>query len=203
VRIKVVFLSLAFVLLSSTFFATSPYIDFISNTENSNEDITIRTILYDFISTQYKLATGKDMPEERLKELVYSIMEASKIFEVSPMLIVAIIDTETNFKNIIGPYGEVGYMQLRPTTAQFIIQKYYDLFESLNYSETSIDWIEERLLLDPRYNIFVGTAYIKYLLDSHGDAYKAIGWYNGGGNEYYANKVVYKLNRIAIKYPII
>ena len=39
----------------------------------------------------------ENMPPERLNELVNAIMESSKIFEISPLLITAIIDTETNF----------------------------------------------------------------------------------------------------------
>ncbi|MBL5980757.1 lytic transglycosylase [Petrotoga sp. 8T1HF07.NaAc.6.1] len=158
--------------LSLAAFSLSPYVN-VNNQEDVKEDITIKTVLFDFISSQYKLAVGKDMPQDRLQLLVSSIMEASKIFEISPLMIAAIIDTETNFKNIIGSYGEVGYMQLRPSTAQFVVNKYYDLFASLNYTETSLDWIEERLLLDPRYNILVGTAYLKYLMETHGDPYKA------------------------------
>ncbi|POZ88847.1 MULTISPECIES: transglycosylase SLT domain-containing protein [Petrotoga] len=183
-------------------FSLSPYVN-VNSQENAKEDITIKTVLFDFISSQYKVAVGKEMSQDRLHLLVSSIMEASKFFEISPLMIAAIIDTETNFKNIIGSYGEVGYMQLRPSTAQFVVNKYSELFESLNYTETSLDWIEDRLLVDPRYNILVGTAYLKYLMETHGDPYKAIGWYNGGGNIYYANKVVYKINRIAIRYPII
>ncbi len=139
--------------LSLAAFSLSPYVN-VNNQEDVKEDITIKTVLFDFISSQYKLAVGKDMPQDRLQLLVSSIMEASKIFEISPLMIAAIIDTETNFKNIIGSYGEVGYMQLRPSTAQFVVNKYYDLFASLNYTETSLDWIEERLLLD------LGTTYL-------------------------------------------
>jgi hypothetical protein len=41
-------------------------------------------------------------------------------------------------------------------------------------------------------------------MDEHeGDIFAAIGWYNGGGNEYYAKKVIYKINAINIKYPTI
>ena len=99
-------------LVSITVYSLSPYFEI--NIEESKSDIKIKTILYDFISTQYKVAVGKDMSPERLNELVNAIMESSKIFEISPLLITAIIDTETNFKNIIGPYGEIGYMQIRP-----------------------------------------------------------------------------------------
>lgn len=188
-------------LASITVYSISPYFEI--NLEDSKSDIKIKTILYDFISTQYKAAAGKDMPQTRLNELVNAIMESSKIFEISPILIAAIIDTETNFKNIIGPYGEVGYMQIRPTTAKFIIEEYYSLFESLNYSQKDTSWIEQRLLVDPRFNILVGSAYLRYLTDSHGDIYKALGWYNGGGNAYYSNKVVYRLNKISINYPLL
>jgi len=198
-RFLVISILLTFSLVA---FSIYPYLN-VNSQEDVKEDITIKTVLLDFISSQYKLAEGKDMSQDRLQLLVSSIMEASKLFEISPLLIAAIIDTETNFKNIIGTFGEVGYMQLRPSTAQFVVNRYSQLFESLNYTETSLDWIEERLLVDPRYNILVGTAYLKYLIETHGDIYKALGWYNGGGNDYYANKVVYKINRLAIKYPII
>ncbi|PNR92419.1 transglycosylase SLT domain-containing protein [Petrotoga sp. 9PWA.NaAc.5.4] len=189
------------VMFSVIFFSISPSLEI--SEEDIKADIKLKTVLYDYIATQYKLATEKDMPEERLYLLVDAIMEASKVFDISPIMIVAVIDTETTFKNIIGPYGEIGYMQIKPTTAKYIVEKNILLFESLGYNNTDLDWIRERLLVDPRFNILVGTGYLKYLIEEHEDIYMALGWYNGGGNTYYANKVVYKVNAISIKYPII
>ena len=70
-------------LVSVTVYSLSPYFEI--NFEESKSDIKIKTILYDFISTQYNIAVGKNMPPERLNELVNAIMESSKIFEISPL----------------------------------------------------------------------------------------------------------------------
>jgi soluble lytic murein transglycosylase-like protein len=175
-----------------------------TNSEDTKQDLKFKTFLTDYVSSQYKIASGKDLAPERLYDIIDGIMNASKTFEISPLLIAAIIDTETNFRNIIGSYGEVGYMQLRPTTAKYVIDMYPEIFKNAGYDDFTVDWIQKRLLIDPQYNILVGTAYLKHLMNNHEeDIYKAVGWYNGGGNEYYAKKVIYKIAEISVSYPTI
>lgn len=198
---KIVIIALS-IIVSSIVLSLNPLT--LTDENDSKIELKYKTFLTDFVEQQYYLAAKKPISNERKQEIVGGIIEASKQFQISPLLIAAIIDTETNFRNLIGSYGEIGYMQLRPTTAKFMIEKYSENFENLGYTEKDEDWIEKRLLTDPKYNILVGTAYLSYLMEKHdGDLFTAIGWYNGGGNEYYAKKVIYKINAINIKYPTI
>lgn len=178
-------------------------VSFSDNTDPQSE-IKTRTFLTDFISNQYRITTGSDLSVSRLYDIVDAIILSADTFGVSPLLIAAIIDTETNFRNIIGPLGELGYMQVRPGTAAYVIEKYKSNFETLGYGNSDKSWIEKRLLTDTNYNILIGTAYVKYLMGNYSDdIYKAIGWYNGGGNEIYARKIIYKLAEISVNYPTI
>ncbi|WP_241244258.1 transglycosylase SLT domain-containing protein [Marinitoga sp. 38H-ov] len=170
---------------------------------NLTSETNLKLFLTDFMNKEYKLTTGNELKPDRRVLLAESILIASKEFQISPILIAAIIDTETNFRNVIGKYGEIGYMQIRPETAKYIIEMYIDIFKKYDYYKLDLNWIKDRLLYDPKYNILVGTAYLNYLRELHGDITHAIGWYNGGGNSYYLDKVVYKIAQITIEYPII
>lgn len=198
---KLIIIALS-IIVSSMIFSLSPLT--VTDENDSKIELKYKTFLTDFVEQQYYLSAGKTMSNERKQQIVKGILEASKEFNVSPLLIAAIIDTETNFRNLIGSFGEVGYMQLRPTTAKYVVERYPDKFKKLGYSELDSDWIEKRLLTDPVYNILVGTAYLNHLMGTYNnDLFTAIGWYNGGGNEYYAKKVIYKINAINIQYPTI
>ncbi|MGM0640835.1 MAG: transglycosylase SLT domain-containing protein [Thermotogota bacterium] len=198
---KIIIIALS-IIVSSIVFTFNPLE--MTDVNDSKIELKYKTFLTDFVEQQYYLAAGKPMSNERKQQIVKGILEASRQFEISPLLIAAIIDTETNFRNLIGTFGEVGYMQLRPSTAKYMIDKYPEKFKSLGYSEEDSSWIEKRLLTDPIYNILVGTAYLNHLMGTHnGDLFTAIGWYNGGGNEYYAKKVIFKINAINIQYPTI
>ncbi|SHE79130.1 Transglycosylase SLT domain-containing protein [Marinitoga hydrogenitolerans DSM 16785] len=170
---------------------------------NLTNETNVKLFLMDFMSREYKLTTGKELKSERKVLLAESILIASKEFNISPLLIASIIDIETNFRNVIGKYGEIGYMQIRTETAKYIIEMYIETFRRYNYDNLDLNWIKSRLLYDPKYNILVGTAYLDYLEELHGDITHAISWYNGGGNSYYLEKVVFKIAQMTIEYPII
>ncbi|KLO24580.1 MULTISPECIES: transglycosylase SLT domain-containing protein [unclassified Marinitoga] len=170
---------------------------------NLTNETNLKLFLVDFMNREYKLTTGKDLKSERKILLADGILMASKEFNISPILIASIIDIETSFRNVIGKYGEIGYMQIRPETAKYIIEMYKETFEKYKYYNLDLKWIKQRLLYDPKYNILVGTAYLDYLKELHGDITHAISWYNGGGNSYYLDKVVFKIAQITIEYPII
>lgn len=170
--------------------------------DDTRREIKHRAFLSDFVSNQYYIATERNMSNERLNEIIDAIFKAADYFDVSPLLIAAIIDTETTFRNVIGGLGEVGYMQLKPTTAIYMLELYSKDFENLGYGKSSFFNIETRLLTDPTFNILIGTAYLRHLLNNHNnDIFTAIGWYNGGGNTVYAARVVNKISKIMIYYP--
>ena len=87
------------------------------------------------------------------------IKDAAK-YRLDPLIITAVIDGESGFNpQAIGPVGEMGLMQLRPSTAKWIAQKMNVPF----YGNVS--------LLNPVINIRIGMAYLSYLrreLDGYG-----------------------------------
>lgn len=75
-------------------------------------------------------------------------------FDVDPLLIAAIIRTESNYRpDALSSKQAIGLMQVMPATAQWII-------EQAGYSEQMMDH-----LFEPAVNIELGTWYVRWLLD--------------------------------------
>lgn len=84
-----------------------------------------------------------------------AIVKISDEKEYDPVFLMAIIKTESSFNpNAIGSVGEIGLMQIKPTTAQWICEK------------NGIEWKGAEALKNPEYNLLVGAAYFKYLMES-------------------------------------
>jgi soluble lytic murein transglycosylase len=72
--------------------------------------------------------------------------------KLDPMIITAVISGESGFNPCaVGPVGEIGMMQLRPATGEWIARR------------MNIPWKGARALNQPIYNIRLGTAYLSYL----------------------------------------
>lgn len=98
------------------------------------------------------------------------ITHGSITFGIAPEIIASIINAESKFNpNAVSNVGAIGLMQVMPTTAQEMANKL-----NIAYSD--------ELLFDPHYNIYIGTAYIKTLLDRFGNLDTAICAYNAGPN---------------------
>lgn len=97
------------------------------------------------------------------------VMEVSKIHKVDPIIILAMIKVESNFRiDAKSHKGAIGLMQLMPTTAEWILKK-----EGFNPKEFD--------MYKARDNIFTGTLYFKYLRKKFGgDMEKIMAAYNGG-----------------------
>lgn len=71
---------------------------------------------------------------------------------LDPLFVLAVITRESRLKpEARGRHGEIGLMQLRPCTAEWIAKK------------TGIEWHGEESLLDPVENIRLGVTYIGHL----------------------------------------
>lgn len=96
--------------------------------------------------------------------LTDAIFLASDTYQVDPILITAVMDSESNFSNsVVSSAGAVGYMQLMPETGE----------------ELSIN------IYDPYSNVMGGTYHLRYMLDAfsgYGDmaVTTAVAAYNAG-----------------------
>lgn len=110
------------------------------------------------------------------------IIEVSEIHQVDPIIILAMIKVESDFRLEAKSHkGALGLMQLMPTTADWILEK-----EGYNPSEFD--------MFNPRDNIFTGTLYFKYLREKFdGDMEKIMAAYNGGSTRV-RNNTWHKIN---------
>lgn len=97
-----------------------------------------------------------------------TITKYSKKYNVDPVIITAIIKTESNFNpKAVSNKNAMGLMQILPDTGKWICEK------------MNIEFKEE-MLFNPDYNIKLGTYYIKYLMDVFENDNLAYAAYNGG-----------------------
>ncbi len=85
-------------------------------------------------------------------ELSQSLFKVSSQYYYDPVFLLAVAKTESQFNPIaIGLAGEIGLMQIKPGTAEWICIK------------NKISWKGADALKDPAYNVLVGAAYFDYL----------------------------------------
>lgn len=98
------------------------------------------------------------------------ILRYSSEFGLRPELVASVINTESHFnKKAKSNKGAIGLMQIKLSTANFIIE-YYKLNER----------IDEDDLLEPNTNIRFGAMYICYLNKKFENIYTALAAYNAG-----------------------
>jgi soluble lytic murein transglycosylase len=94
--------------------------------------------------------TRKFLPKAhqgQAKEIARAILEASGEFELDPVFLMAVIQNESSFNpRRKGGVGEIGLMQIRPSTAAWIAGLY------------GIDYEGEASLYDAETNIWIGAA---------------------------------------------
>jgi soluble lytic murein transglycosylase len=99
--------------------------------------------------------TRKFLPKAHLKHakgISQAILEASTEFELDPLFLMAVIQNESSFNpRMKGGVGEIGLMQIRPSTAAWISGLY------------GIEYEGEESLYDPETNIWIGAALLDKL----------------------------------------
>ncbi|MBU6154155.1 MAG: lytic transglycosylase domain-containing protein [Bdellovibrionales bacterium] len=100
----------------------------------------------------------------------YAILNAAEEFSLDPVFLMAVIQNESSFDPAMrGLAGEIGLMQILPRTAEWITGLY------------QIDYENEKNLLDPVKNVWIGAALLHKLrrqFDSEGRLY--VSAYNMG-----------------------
>ena len=98
-----------------------------------------------------------------------SIDDASTKYGVSSAVIAAVIAQESSFKvRAKGSAGEIGLMQIKPSTAKWVCKK------------NKLKWRGANSLYSPRVNVEIGTAYLSMLLKKFKNGKRAIRAYNAG-----------------------
>lgn len=99
-----------------------------------------------------------------------AIIDESLKYGFDPIFLMSVIQGESSFRaDMIGGVGEIGLMQIRPETAEWISEKF------------DMKWNGKASLFDPVVNIKIGAAFLSYLrdrFDDHAQLYLAA--YNMG-----------------------
>jgi soluble lytic murein transglycosylase len=109
--------------------------------------------------------------DQEVRELTRVLYDESKKYGYDPLLILALILTESQFrKGQISEMGALGLMQMKPSIG-------YDLCQ-----RRGLFWKGELSLFEPAYNIQLGTLYLFELILKFKDVKKALIAYNIGEN---------------------
>ncbi len=135
-------------------------------------------------------------------QLTKVVYDESKRYGYDPLLILALILTESSFrKGQISEMGALGLMQVKPSVGHALSQR------------RGIHWGGELSLFEPSFNVRLGTLYLFELILKFKDVKKAIIAYNLGENAlklrlkqgqrlptYYLSKVLKKYKELKEKY---
>lgn len=109
--------------------------------------------------------------DQRLRGLVPEpykdlILRTARRHDLEPSLLAAVITVESDWDpRALGAWGEIGLMQILPSTARFL--SHWAKLESYD-------------LYDPETNLELGALYLAHLLRQYGSPAKALAAYNGG-----------------------
>jgi soluble lytic murein transglycosylase len=120
----------------------------------------------------YKWTRGALAKKHKLQsqKIAQAVIDESLKLGFDPIFVLAVVQTESSFNpEQIGGVGEIGLMQIRPETGEWMAKK------------MGLAWRGKETLLDPVMNIKIGCAYLSWLrgrFDSHARLYLAA--YNMG-----------------------
>lgn len=99
-----------------------------------------------------------------------TVIAESKKHQLDPVFVLAVIKTESKFNPLArGQFGEIGLMQIKPDTAEWMAKKF------------NLPWHGPKTLENPEMNIRIGVAYMTYLRGQFpGKAQKYVSAYNMG-----------------------
>jgi soluble lytic murein transglycosylase len=145
----------------------------IKNSDSSGQIALIMKIVDEFNDS----VMSNKITQAGARKNVFFIKDKFKIIkeienDENAPLVHAIIKQESGFmQSAVSRVGAIGYMQLMPATAQIVSK------------QIGVPYNNERLRTDLKYNVALGTFYIKQLIDKFdGSEMLAIASYNAGPN---------------------
>ena len=128
-----------------------------------------------------------ELKNVKLEDLATVIYEEATRYNHDPKLILALIATESSFKNAsVSERGAKGLMQLMPDVAEAIAQ------------ELGIEWTGDHNLFDPVINVKLGIYYLSRLTDDFKNPGLALTAYNYGPS--YTRGLVNRRQRVPLNY---
>lgn len=114
----------------------------------------------------------QENPNLNAASLTQALLKVSREHGYDPVFLLAVIKTESQFNpNTVGSAGEIGLMQIKPSTASWICKK------------KKVKWLGKSELKNPEYNILVGAHYFNYLKKTlNSKSMRYINAYNMGIN---------------------
>lgn len=101
--------------------------------------------------------------QPKRQKIAQAIIDEALKYRFDPIFLLSVIQSESSFRpRLLGSFGEIGLMQIKPSTAEWIAKKM-----SLKYKDADD-------LYDPVKNIRIGAAFLSYLrdrFDSHAQLY--------------------------------
>ena len=92
--------------------------------------------------------------KRQYQAIAQTIIDESLKHEFDPAFLMSVIEGESSWRpEQKGPLDEIGLMQIRPATGEWIAKKF------------DLRWDGKKTLLDPQSNIKIGAAYLAYLRD--------------------------------------
>ena len=136
-----------------------------SNAQKIEGRKSFNYVIYNKVQSQLK-AQWKG----HARSITRTVITESAKYNLDPIFVLAVIKTESKFNPLtVGRYGEIGLMQVKPDTAEWIAKKY------------NIAWNGKNTLRNPEANIKIGLAYMNYLRKQFpGKASKYVSAYNMG-----------------------
>jgi soluble lytic murein transglycosylase len=105
-----------------------------------------------FSSYIQKFIKNKGKKIKNPEAFTQTLLQVSEQHSYDPIFLLAVMKTESSFNpKALGSAGEIGLMQLKPETAEWICKM------------NNIEWRGAQALKDPEYNILVGAYYFQYL----------------------------------------
>lgn len=130
--------------------------------ENMNDlNMSIYTSLREGLPEAYK---------SQATAVAQTIIEDSEFYDIDPVFVMAVIKTESSFNPLaLGRFGEIGLMQIKPDTAEWIAKK------------EGLHWQGKKSLENPVENVRLGILYFNYLRNTFGGhSNKYLSAYNMG-----------------------
>ena len=107
-----------------------------------------------------------------------TLLEVSQAADLDFRIVLAIADKESGFNpNAVGKSGEIGLMQIMPSTAELVVRRL-----GLDYTAPELGrngtYVSLGSLADPKFNVRVGAAYLRWQITRYGFNATALRAYN-------------------------